>query len=133
MKVASAKKSADKSCDDPNCGHDHSHAGHDHSGHEHKHEHAHEHSHGHEHKHAAEEAPKVKTGHDHSHSHGHNESEPVNISCEFDSGNIIVDDTSDPTGKGIRLRVRPDVFTELENKSHSQWFHFKASGVCDGR
>lgn len=130
LKVASAPASAPEDCKDPNCGHDHSH-GHEH-GHAHEHQHKHEHDHGHGHEHAAAPVTKAHGGHDHSHSHSHNEAEAVKISCEFDSGNIIVDDASDPTGKGIRLRVRPDVFTELENKSHKQWFHFKATGLCDG-
>ena len=103
-------------------GHDHSehdHKGHDHKGHDHK---------GHDHK---------EHGHSHVHDHGHHGrasdvAAPVQISCEFDSGNIEVVDASDPTGKGIELRIRPDVYTELEKKAHMQWFHFKASSVSDG-
>ena len=41
-------------------------------------------------------------------------------------------DASDPTNKGVQLRIRPDVYTELEKKAHMQWFHFKASKVSDG-
>ena len=54
------------------------------------------------------------------------------VGCEFDSGNIVVEDASDPAGAGVKLRVRKDVHTELEKRSHLQWFHFKASGVSDG-
>ena len=32
----------------------------------------------------------------------------------------------------MQLKVRPDVYTELERRAHGQWFHFKASGVKDG-
>ena len=113
-------------------GHEHGHKGHDHQEHDHKgHDHK-EHDHkGHDHKdHGHHE-------HEHSHDHGHHGrssavSAPVQISCEFDSGNIEVVDASDPTGKGIQLRIRPDVYTELEKKAHMQWFHFKAAGVGDG-
>jgi hypothetical protein len=49
-----------------------------------------------------------------------NSSDPVSISCEFDSGNIECLDATDPTGAGIQLAIRPDVFTELEKKAHMQ-------------
>jgi len=57
---------------------------------------------------------------------------PVLINCQFDSGNIEVEDASDPSGKGVQLRVRKDVPTELEKRAHMQWFHFKVTGVSDG-
>ena len=47
---------------------------------------------------------------------------PLQISCEFDSGNIeVVDDTTPSEGLGVQLKIRPDVYTELEKKSHLQW------------
>ena len=56
----------------------------------------------------------------------------VHISSEFDSGNIVVVDDSQPDTAGVQLRIRPDVYTELEKKAHLQWFHFKATNVSDG-
>jgi len=56
----------------------------------------------------------------------------VLVNCQFDSGNIEVEDASDPCGKGVQLRVRKDVPTELEKRAHMQWFHFKVTGVSDG-
>ncbi|KAJ1445348.1 hypothetical protein M885DRAFT_550242 [Pelagophyceae sp. CCMP2097] len=50
----------------------------------------------------------------------------VHISCEFDGGNIEVIDSTDPYGAGLGLRVRKDIYTELEKKAHCQWFYFKA-------
>jgi hypothetical protein len=136
LKVAAAPPSAAKeSCDDPECGHDHSHGGHDH-GHDHGHSEekkgGHDHSHGHAHGHGHGEGKKAsdsetkKGGHDHSHghAHGHNhgadEVGPVTVTSEMDSGNILVDDVSDPSGKGLQLRVKHDVYTVLEKKAHGQ-------------
>jgi len=145
-------------CDDPT--HDHSHGhkhGHedkekgadDHKGHDHGHGHGHEdkkkgaddhkgHDHGHGHEDNKKGADDHK-GHDHGHGHSAAAASasvsavgPITISAELDSGNIMCDDVSDPTGKGVQLRVKHDVFTELEKKAHGQWFHFKCSGVSDG-
>ncbi len=46
----------------------------------------------------------------------------LHISAAFDSGNIVVDETTDPAN--IRLRIRQDVGDE-----HMQWFHFRVSGA----
>lgn len=51
---------------------------------------------------------------------------PLQIDCDFDSGNIQVLDASDP--RLVRLAIRPDT-----NSSHFQWFHFKASGLTLGQ
>ena len=78
-------------------------------------------------------APPSLSGHEHGHkAAAAAASSPVAVSAEFDSGNIIVVDASDPGGQGVQLRVRPDVYTELEKKAHGQWFHFKASNLSDG-
>ncbi|KQQ55813.1 hypothetical protein ASF84_10805 [Pseudomonas sp. Leaf127] len=49
----------------------------------------------------------------------------LNISADFDSGNIQVIDASDPAC--IELAIRPDT-----RSAHFQWFHFKASGLVPG-
>jgi len=129
LKVAAAPPGKPKaSCDDPSCSVDHSHG-------------AHEHDHGHSHGHAEEEAPKfagVRADGSaftplalKARSFSHIGAQ-VAITAEFDSGNIICEDASDPSGIGVQLRIRPDVYTELEKKAHSQWFYFKATGVSDG-
>lgn len=51
---------------------------------------------------------------------------PLQIDCDFDSGNIQVLDASDP--RLVRLAIRPDT-----NSSHLQWFHFKVSGLTLGQ
>ncbi|WP_414155124.1 M14-type cytosolic carboxypeptidase [Pseudomonas sp. BNK-43-a] len=51
---------------------------------------------------------------------------PLQIDCDFDSGNIQVLDASDP--RLVRLAIRPDT-----NSSHFQWFHFKVSGLTLGQ
>lgn len=51
---------------------------------------------------------------------------PLQIDCDFDSGNIQVLDTRDPSR--VRLAIRPDT-----NSGHFQWFHFKASGLTPGQ
>jgi len=48
----------------------------------------------------------------------------LNISCAFDSGNILVSDISDPSD--IRLNIRKDT-----NSDFYQWFHFRLSGARD--
>jgi len=51
---------------------------------------------------------------------------PLQIDCDFDSGNIQVLDASDPNR--VRLAIRPDT-----NSGHFQWFHFKVSGLTPGQ
>lgn len=51
---------------------------------------------------------------------------PLQIDCDFDSGNIQVLDASDPSR--VRLAIRPDT-----HSGHFQWFHFKASGLTPGQ
>ena len=48
---------------------------------------------------------------------------PVSISSTFDAGNIeVVEERAD----GVQLKIKPDPYTELEEKSHFQWFAFRA-------
>lgn len=49
----------------------------------------------------------------------------MQISCDFDSGNIEVVDTSNP--KRVILAMRPDL-----RSHHFQWFHFKVDGLVPG-
>ncbi|KJK08274.1 M14-type cytosolic carboxypeptidase [Pseudomonas alkylphenolica] len=51
---------------------------------------------------------------------------PLHIDCDFDSGNILISDASDPSH--TRLAIRPDSCSD-----HFQWFHFKASGLTPGQ
>ena len=51
---------------------------------------------------------------------------PVQISSDFDSGNIQVLDASDPLH--IKLAIRPDT-----RSPHFQWFHFKVDGLAPGQ
>jgi len=51
---------------------------------------------------------------------------PLHIDCDFDSGNILINDASDP--RLTRLAIRPDT-----HSGHFQWFHFKASGLTPGQ
>ncbi|QBF27041.1 hypothetical protein EXN22_15575 [Pseudomonas tructae] len=51
---------------------------------------------------------------------------PLHIDCDFDSGNILVKDASDPAH--VRLAIRPDT-----RSPHFQWFHFKADGLSPGQ
>ena len=46
----------------------------------------------------------------------------MSISSAFDGGNIELVDV----GETVRLRIKPDVFTELEKKAHMQYFSFRA-------
>ena len=56
---------------------------------------------------------------------------PVHISCQFDSGNIVV--VGEPGETSAVLRLRPEPFTEgTDKKQHAQWFYFKASNVPVG-
>ncbi|MFK8330503.1 M14-type cytosolic carboxypeptidase [Pseudomonas sp. BJa5] len=50
---------------------------------------------------------------------------PLHIDCDFDSGNILISDASDPSR--TRLAIRPDTRSD-----HFQWFHFKVSGLTKG-
>ena len=50
----------------------------------------------------------------------------MNISADFDSGNIVVLDTRDDTV--VQLAIRPDI-----NSHHFQWFHFLAQSLEPGR
>ena len=65
--------------------------------------------------------------------HGVIRSLGVSVSDAFDSGNIERVDapalgSMDPAaGETLRLRIKPDPFTELEQKSHMQWFAFRAT------
>ena len=47
----------------------------------------------------------------------------VSISSAFDSGNIDLIEQSET----VRLRIRPDPHTELEDKDHMQWFAFRST------
>ena len=49
----------------------------------------------------------------------------LQISADFDSGNIRVVDASD--SRHVRLAIRPDTQSD-----HFQWFHFKVSGLVPG-
>ncbi|MNF31223.1 Zinc carboxypeptidase [compost metagenome] len=51
---------------------------------------------------------------------------PLQITADFDSGNINVLDASDPLQ--VRLAMRPDT-----QSAHFQWFHFKAEGLMPGQ
>jgi murein tripeptide amidase MpaA len=50
----------------------------------------------------------------------------MQISSNFDSGNIEVIDASNP--KQVLLAIRPDL-----NSAHFQWFHFKVEGLQPGQ
>jgi len=50
----------------------------------------------------------------------------MQISSNFDSGNIEVIDVSNP--KQVLLAIRPDL-----NSAHFQWFHFKVEGLQPGQ
>lgn len=50
----------------------------------------------------------------------------MQISCNFDSGNIEVIDASNP--QQVLLAIRPDL-----NSAHFQWFHFKVEGMQPGQ
>lgn len=51
---------------------------------------------------------------------------PLHIDCDFDSGNILVLDASNPAH--VHLNIRKD-----SHSDHFQWFHFKASGLTPGQ
>jgi murein tripeptide amidase MpaA len=48
----------------------------------------------------------------------------ISISSAFDAGNI---ELIEQVGERVRLRIRPDPYTELEQKSHMQWFAFRST------
>jgi murein tripeptide amidase MpaA len=49
----------------------------------------------------------------------------LSITCDFDSGNIVVLDASNP--QNVQLAIRPDT-----RSPHFQWFHFKVDGMQVG-
>ncbi|RAU38496.1 MULTISPECIES: M14-type cytosolic carboxypeptidase [unclassified Pseudomonas] len=49
----------------------------------------------------------------------------LSITCDFDSGNIVVLDASQP--QNVQLAIRPDT-----RSPHFQWFHFKVEGMQVG-
>ena len=51
---------------------------------------------------------------------------PLSITCDFDSGNIVVLDASNP--QNVQLAIRPDT-----RSPHFQWFHFKVDGMQVGQ
>jgi Cytosolic carboxypeptidase N-terminal domain len=54
----------------------------------------------------------------------------VSISSDFCGGNIELVDVmneNDTTPCRVQLRIRPDVYSELERKQHSQYFCFGAA------
>lgn len=50
----------------------------------------------------------------------------LSITCDFDSGNIVVLDASNP--QNVQLAIRPDT-----RSPHFQWFHFKVDGMQVGQ
>ena len=60
-------------------------------------------------------------------------SSKVSISDAYDGGNIelVNEEQKDENGKGpskvVSLRIKPDPYTELEKKSHMQYFSFRSS------
>ena len=50
----------------------------------------------------------------------------LSISADFDSGNIVLLDASDP--QNVQLAMRPD-----SKSAHFQWFHFKVDGMQPGK
>lgn len=50
----------------------------------------------------------------------------VSISAAFDGGNIERVGSASAEGP-VQLNIRPDPFTELEQKTHKQWFSFRSS------
>jgi len=60
---------------------------------------------------------------------------PTMVSSNFDSGNIIVNNSTDITTTGlntsIRCQIKKEPFTHgTDNKEHLQWFHFKVANVA---
>lgn len=48
----------------------------------------------------------------------------VSISAAFDAGNVVLVSQIDQM---VTLRIRPDPYTALEEKSHMQWFAFRST------
>jgi len=77
--------------------------------------------------------PKIKSPHKLINQNSHSfsmstEKRIVSISDSYDGGNIeyIGSETKDDGCLFIKLKIRPDPFTELEQKSHLQYFSFRA-------
>ena len=53
----------------------------------------------------------------------------VSISDAFDGGNIQLQEITQTSGNTytVKLEIKPDVFTELEQKSHFQYFAFRST------
>ena len=53
----------------------------------------------------------------------------VTISDAFDAGNIehVGDSSLEEASSSVQVRIKPDPFTELEGKSHMQWFAFRTT------
>ncbi|VEU39369.1 unnamed protein product [Pseudo-nitzschia multistriata] len=54
-------------------------------------------------------------------------SSKVSISDAYDGGNIELANIEDGPTKVVSLRIKPDPYTELEKKSHMQYFSFRSS------
>eukprot|EP00195_Chlamydomonas_chlamydogama_P010348 CAMPEP_0202893922 /NCGR_PEP_ID=MMETSP1392-20130828/3400_1 /ASSEMBLY_ACC=CAM_ASM_000868 /TAXON_ID=225041 /ORGANISM="Chlamydomonas chlamydogama, Strain SAG 11-48b" /LENGTH=422 /DNA_ID=CAMNT_0049578429 /DNA_START=310 /DNA_END=1578 /DNA_ORIENTATION=- len=52
----------------------------------------------------------------------------VHISSAFDSGNIEVVSATDPSD--IQLRIRPEPYSDVDGRSHFQWFHYQVTGTA---
>lgn len=50
----------------------------------------------------------------------------ASISSAFDAGNIVRVDDETPDSAHVKLKIRPDPWTELEKKNHFQWFSFRS-------
>jgi len=50
----------------------------------------------------------------------------LSVTCDFDSGNIVVLDASN--AQNVQLAIRPDT-----RSAHFQWFHFKVGGMQVGQ
>lgn len=53
----------------------------------------------------------------------------VSISTAFDAGNAEIERQD---GDFVALKIKPDPWTELEQKRHSQWFYFRATASAPG-
>jgi hypothetical protein len=52
----------------------------------------------------------------------------ISISSNFDGGNIM-EETHGSSEDEVLLRSKRDLFTDLEQVQHMQWFSFRASGA----
>jgi hypothetical protein len=58
---------------------------------------------------------------------------PVSITSTFDAGNIECVNGDDCTSDlGAQVKIKDDPHTDLEKKSHKQWFYFRAAGAFRG-